>query len=61
VYQPERNKPATLENSLGALRYNSPDYLVYTKLSGEPAEQRLPARQWWTAQMNSDEQCRDRS
>jgi hypothetical protein len=29
-----------------------------TGLSGEPAEQRLPARQWSTAQMNSDEQCR---
>jgi hypothetical protein len=32
-----------------------------TGLSGEPAEQRLPACQRSTAQMNSDEQCRNRS
>jgi hypothetical protein len=32
-----------------------------TGLSGEPAEQRLSARQQPTAQMNSSEQCRDRS
>jgi hypothetical protein len=43
---------------LVALRYNSSDCLVCTGLSGELAEQRLPARQRSTAQMNSDEQCR---
>jgi hypothetical protein len=52
------NKHATLGNSLVALRYNSSDCLVCTGLSGELAEQRLPARQRSTAQMNSDEQCR---
>jgi hypothetical protein len=29
-----------------------------TRLSSEPAEQQLPARQWSTGQMNSGEQCR---
>jgi hypothetical protein len=52
------NEQATLGNSLGLLRYNSPDYLVCTGLSGEPSEQRLPTRQRSTAQMNSDEQYR---
>jgi hypothetical protein len=43
---------------MGALRYNSPDCPVCTGLSGEPAEQRLPARQRSTGKVNSDEQCR---
>jgi hypothetical protein len=38
---------------MGLLRYNSPDCPVCTGLSGEPAEQRLPACQRSTAQMNS--------
>jgi hypothetical protein len=54
--RPARNEPATLGNSMGALRYNSPDCLVCTGLSGEPVEQWLPARQRSTAEctvMNS--------
>jgi hypothetical protein len=58
---PSTIKPATLGKSKGTLRYNSPDCPVCTGLSGEPAEQRLPARQRSTAQMNSDEQYSDRS
>jgi hypothetical protein len=61
-------EPATLGFLLGALHYNSPDCLVCHRtvwcaigLSDEPAEQWLPARQRSTAQMNSDEQCRDGS
>jgi hypothetical protein len=45
-----RNEPATLENSMGALRYNSPDCPVCTGLSSKLAEQQLPARQWSTAE-----------
>jgi hypothetical protein len=55
---PSAIEPATLENSPGALRYNSQNCPVCTGLSGEPAEQRLLARQRSTAQMNSTEQCR---
>jgi hypothetical protein len=36
------NEQATLGNSLGSLRYNSLDCPVCTRLSDEPAEQRLP-------------------
>jgi hypothetical protein len=52
------NEQAILGNFMGTLRYNSPDCLVCTGLSGELVEQRLPARQRSTANMNSDEQCR---
>jgi hypothetical protein len=55
---PSANKPATLGNSLVALRYNSSDCPVCTGLSGEPTEQRLPARQRSTAKGNNSEQCR---
>jgi hypothetical protein len=58
---PYIREQATLGNSAGALHYNSLDYPVCTGLSGEPAEQRLPAHQRLFRQMNSDEQCRDRS
>jgi hypothetical protein len=51
------SKPATLGKLMGLLGYNSPDCLVCTGLSGESAEQWLPARQRSTADMNSDEQC----
>jgi hypothetical protein len=54
---PRPNKHATLGNSMGTLRYNSLDCPVCTGLSGEPAEQQLPARQRLTAQMNISEQC----
>jgi hypothetical protein len=47
----QANEHATLGNSLDALRYNSPNCLVCTGLSGV-------ARQRSTAQMNSDEKCR---
>jgi hypothetical protein len=50
---PEANKPATLGNSIGALRYNSLDCTVCTGLSGAPAEQLLPTRQRSTATVNS--------
>jgi hypothetical protein len=49
---------ATLRNSPGALRYNSPDCPVCTKLSGEPAEQWFPTRQRSTAKVYSGKQCR---
>jgi hypothetical protein len=54
---PGANKPATLGNPPGALRYNSSNCLVCTELSDELAEQRLPARQQSTTEVYSDEQC----
>jgi hypothetical protein len=51
-------KPATLGFLLGALHYNSVDYLVCHRTSGEPAKQRLPARQRSTAKVYSAKQCR---
>jgi hypothetical protein len=38
--------------------FDGPTRLKFTGLSGESAEQWLPARQRSTADMNSDEQCR---
>jgi hypothetical protein len=44
---------------MGLLRYNSSDCPMCTELSSEPAEQRLPMHKRSTANMNSDEQCRE--
>jgi hypothetical protein len=57
---PGTNKPATLGNSLGALRYNSPDCPVCTGLYGEPAKQRLSVRQQSSAKANSVWQSQNR-
>jgi hypothetical protein len=54
---PRANKPATLGNFMGTIRYNSPDCPVCTGLSDEPAKERLPVRQRSTTEVYSDEQC----
>jgi hypothetical protein len=55
--RPAPNEQATLGNSMGSLRYNSPDCLVCTGQSDEPVEQRLPTRQRSTAKVYSSKQC----
>jgi hypothetical protein len=51
------SKQATLGNSLARSAIIHRTVRCAAGLSGEPAEQRLPARQRSTAQMNSGEQC----
>jgi hypothetical protein len=56
----ESNQPLSrIPGALSAIIHRAVQCAI--ELSGELAEQRLPARQQSTAQMNSDEQCRDRS
>jgi hypothetical protein len=52
---------ATLKNSEARSAIIHRTVRCATGLSGEPAEQRLPARQRSTAKRYSAEQCRDRS
>jgi hypothetical protein len=54
---PRASEQATLENSLGALRYNSPDCPVCTGHVRWASEATVSARQRSTAKVNSDEQC----
>jgi hypothetical protein len=52
-----QNEPATLGNSMSALRYNSPDCSVCTRHVRWASGAMVTARQWSTAKVNSDQQC----
>jgi hypothetical protein len=58
---PYKLKPATLGNSVAPSTIIHRTVRCAIGLSGEPAEQQLPACQWSTAKRYSVEQCRDRS
>jgi hypothetical protein len=58
--RPYNSKPATLENSRAHSTIIHRTVRCATGLSDEPAEQRLPARQWSPARMNSASQKSER-